>query len=90
MVNENSEEQQALDEASESIFNVGLAIMMGQFLLTYILSTSLEFFWALINSQINYIYLPLMSVNPPGQVSFYFDILIFICTFDPIPIDIVY
>lgn len=58
--------------------------------MTYIASTSLSFFWELINSQINYCYLPLMSVNPPGQVSFYFDILAYICTFDPIPMDIVY
>ena len=31
-----------------------------------------------------------MSVNPPGQVSFYFDVLVLICTFDPIPMDIIY
>jgi hypothetical protein len=48
------------------------------------------FFWDLINSQVNFIYLPLMSVNPPGQVSFYLDVLIFFVTFDPIPMDIVY
>lgn len=33
--------------------------------------------------------MPLLNVNPPGQVSFYFDILIYVCTFDPIPWDIV-
>lgn len=63
---------------------------LGQFLLTLILASSLEFFWNLVNSQLNLIYLPLMSVNPPGQVSFYFDILVIICTFDPIPIDILF
>jgi hypothetical protein len=69
---------------------MGLILMLVQFVITLWLSTSMEFFWTLINSQINYIYMPLMSVNPPGQVSFYFEILILICTFDPIPMDIVY
>ena len=66
MVNEESTEVQALDGASQGIFNVGFAIMVGQFLLTYIASTTLSFFWTLINSQINFIYLPLLSVNAPG------------------------
>lgn len=35
-------------------------------------------------------YIPLLNVNAPGQVSFYLDILIFVCTFDPIPMDIIY
>lgn len=64
--------------------------MIVQFSVTYYLSTSLEFFWTLINSQVNFIYLPMLSVNPPGQVIFYFNILILVCTFDPIPLDIVY
>ena len=64
--------------------------MVGQFLLTYIASTTLSFFWTLINSQINFIYMPLLSVNAPGQVSFYLEVLIFVCTFDPIPMDIIY
>jgi len=65
-------------------------MMVIQFILTSILSTSLSFFWTLINSQINFVYMPLLSVNSPGQVSFYFQVLIFVCTFDPIPIDIIY
>ena len=65
--------------------------MMGiQFLATLVLSVGLAFFFELIGSQINYIYLPLMRVNAPGQVSFYLDVLIFVCTFDPIPMDIIY
>jgi hypothetical protein len=64
--------------------------MIFQFLLTYVLSSSLEFFWNLINSQINFIYIPLMTVNAPGQVSFYLEVLIFVCTFDPIPMDVIY
>lgn len=44
----------------------------------------------MINSQINFVYMPLLSVNAPGQVSFYFEVLIFVCTFDPIPMDIMY
>ena len=64
--------------------------MVGQFLMTSILSTSLSFFWNLINSQINFVYVPLLSVNSPGQVSLYFDVLIYVCTFDPIPMDIIY
>ena len=31
-----------------------------------------------------------MAVNPPGQVSFYFDVLVLICTFDPIPMDLLF
>lgn len=34
--------------------------------------------------------MPLMRVNAPGQVSYYLDKLILICTFDPIPVDILY
>ena len=34
--------------------------------------------------------MPLLSVNAPGQVSFYLDVLIYVCTFDPIPMDIIY
>ena len=63
--------------------------MIGQFLLTFILATTLSFFWDLVNSQINFIYMPLLSVNAPGQWSFYLEVLIFVCTFDPIPMDII-
>lgn len=90
MVDEESEEQQALDGASSGVFNLGLILMLVQFIVTWIASTKLAFFWDLINSQVNYCYLPLLSVNPPGQISFYLDILIFIVTFDPVPMDIIY
>ena len=59
-------------------------------MITLLLSISLEFFWTLINSQINFIYMPLLTVNAPGVVSFYLDVLIYVCTFDPIPMDIIY
>jgi hypothetical protein len=90
MVNEEAAETKTLDSASTGIFNVGMIMMILQFSLTYLLSTSLSFFWTLINSQINLVYLPLLSVNAPGQVSFYFSILIFVCTFDPVPVSILY
>lgn len=90
MVDEESAEIESLDNASSGIFNVGVLMMVIQFLLTTVLSTSTEFFWTLINSQINFVYMPLLSVNAPGQVSFYFEVLIFVCTFDPIPMDIMY
>lgn len=64
--------------------------MLIQLILTLVLGVSTEPFFSLVNSQVNYVYMPLMSVNPPGQVGFYFNVLIFICTFDPIPMDIVY
>lgn len=50
MVNEESREVQSLEAASTSVFNMGVFLMVLQFLLTYILSTSLSFFWDLINS----------------------------------------
>ena len=31
-----------------------------------------------------------MRVNAPGQVSFYLEVLILVCTFDPIPMDVIY
>jgi hypothetical protein len=34
--------------------------------------------------------MPLLSVNAPGQVSFYSKVLTFVCTFDPVPMDIMY
>jgi hypothetical protein len=67
-----------------------MILMLVQFIVTLVASTSLSFFWELVNSQVNYCYLPLMTVNPPGQVSFYLEILIFIVTFDPVPMDILY
>ena len=90
MVDENSEEQKALDEAAAGVYWSGMLMMLVQFLITLVASSAFSFFFDLINSQINYVYLPLLSVNPPGQISFYFDILIFVCTFDPIPMDIFY
>lgn len=64
--------------------------MLLQFLLTYILSISMNRIFELIASQINFTYMPLMRVNVPGHVSYYLERLIFICTFDPIPQDILY
>lgn len=90
MVDENAEEVQTLETASDSIFTVGFLMMAIQFLVTLVLSVGLSFFWELINSQINFIYLPMLMVNAPGQVSFYLEVLIFVCTFDPIPMDIIY
>lgn len=89
MVDEEASEVQALESWSDAVFNVGFLIMILQFLLTFVLATTLAFFWDLVNSQINFIYMPLLSVNAPGQVSFYLEVLIFVCTFDPIPMDII-
>jgi hypothetical protein len=50
MINEESPEVQTLETTSNYIFNTGFAMTLFQFLLTYILSTSLKFFWNLINS----------------------------------------
>ena len=90
MVDENANEVKTLESASDSVYSLGVLMMFVQFLLTLVLSTSLSFFWALINSQINFVYIPLMKVNAPGQVSFYLEVLIFVCTFDPLPMDIIY
>lgn len=32
----------------------------------------------------------MLSINPPGPVSFYFEALIYICTFDPIDIGLIF
>ena len=90
MVDENALEIETLDYVNAVVFWGGLMLIAGQFLLVLILSSSPKFFWALINSQLNLVYLPLMAVNTPGQVSFYFDVLILICTFDPIPMEVLY
>lgn len=66
MVDEEAAEQQALESASDSIFNMGLLMMLVQFTITYVASTSMSFFFDLLNSQVNYCYLPLLTVNPPG------------------------
>lgn len=89
MVNEGKAEVKLLESASKSIFYAGFGMIVLQFLLTYILSSSLEFFWNMINSQINFIYMPLMTLNAPGQVSLYLQVLIYVCTFDPIPMDVI-
>lgn len=90
MVDENASEVQTLESTSDTIFDVGFIIMAIQFAVSLVLSVGLSFFWDLINSQINFIYLPLLRVNAPGQVSFYLEVLIFVCTFDPIPMDTLY
>lgn len=89
MIDENSSTQQILEVAADSIFNIGLLMTVAQVLLTYYANVSMTFFWDLINSQINYCYLPLMIINPPGQVTFYFKTLLFLVTLDPIPISTV-
>lgn len=90
MVDSESEEQKSLNSATEGIYTVGLILMLVQFIVTLLASTSFGYFWELINSQVNYCYLPLMSVNPPGQVSFYLEVLIVIVTLDPIPMHAFY
>lgn len=87
MVDENSREHQILEIAADSMFNIGLLMTFAQVFLTYYADASMSFFWDLVNSQVNYCYLPLMTINPPGQVHFYFKTLLFIVTLDPIPID---
>jgi hypothetical protein len=50
MVDENSESQLALDQASDSVYYSGVGMMLLQFVITLVASTSLVFFWTLINS----------------------------------------
>jgi hypothetical protein len=64
--------------------------MAAQFMMSYVLATALAAFWGLINSQQNLAYVPIMTVNHPGQVTFYLETLVEIATFDPIPMDIIY
>ena len=66
MVNEESTELQTLEYSAETVFTVGVTFMIIQFLITFLLSISAAFFFDLVASQINFIYLPLMSVNAPG------------------------
>lgn len=87
MVDENSPEQKTLDASQDSIFNLGMLMILLQFVVTYYAQTSVTFFWDLINSQINYCYLPLLRVNPPGQIGYYFKTLLLIVTMDPLPIE---
>lgn len=89
MVDENAADVQALGSLMDTLFIVLTTSTYAQFLATWLLSISLEFFWTLINSQVNLIYLPMLSINSPGPISFYFEILIIVCTFDPIPMDII-
>lgn len=85
MVDENSRNQKILEIAADSMFNIGLLMMFGQVFLTYYASASMTFFWDMINSQVNYCYLPLMTINPPGQVAYYMKTLLLLVTLDPIP-----
>jgi hypothetical protein len=61
--------------------------MVLQFGMVYVMRSSLNSFWALINSQQNIAYLPIMSVNNPGVVNFYLEQLVDLAGFDPIPLD---
>ena len=90
MVNDELIEIQALEAAFEGMFTLSFLFMFLQYLLMLVLSSTLSFVWNLINSQINFVYLPLMIVNTPGQVSFYLEVLIMVCTFDPLPMDLIY
>jgi len=64
--------------------------MVIQFTMSYVLNTGLNAFWSLINAQQNIAYMPIMTVNNPGQVNFYLEVLVEIATFDPIPVDVFY
>ena len=89
-VDKDSSGIQNLEGAAGTMETTGALLTFIQFFMTYMLNSSLGFFFGLINSLQGLCYLPILSVNFPAQVSFYMDFLISIATFDPIPADIFY
>ena len=83
-----SPEIQNLEDAATVVENTNLLFTILQTCMTYVYGSSLASFFALINSQQNLAYMPILSVNFPAQVSFYLDFLVQVASFDPIPIDI--
>ena len=50
MINEETTEIQTLESASQGVFNLIILTMAGDYLLNYFVSTSLSYFWTLVNS----------------------------------------
>jgi len=50
MVDMESSEMQSLETTTNSIFSIAMLIMVAQFLMVWIIASTLEYFWALINS----------------------------------------
>lgn len=90
MVDPEAKETEQLENASFLVSNIGLLITLGQFLIFYFLSVGFGFFFDLINSQQSLAYLPILTVNNPGMVTFYLETLVTIVSFDPIPSDILF
>ena len=64
-------------------------VMITQLVMSNFFSSGFEAFMSLIGSQQNLAYLPALSLNNPGQVSLYLEVLVELIGFDPIPIDMI-
>ena len=76
--------------ASKTVETTVNSINFGRAILTWLMVGSLSQMWGFLNSQQNLAYLPALKITNPANVIVYFQYLIKIVTFDPIPCDDLY
>lgn len=60
-------------------------VVVFNFLMSFLVAFSLNFLWSMINSLQMIVYLPLLNIVLPANVSTLFGILIEVATFDVVP-----
>ena len=84
-----AQEIQQLENFADTLQNIMNIVMITQLIMSNFFSSGFEAFMSLIGSQQNLAYLPALSLNNPGQVSLYLEVLVELIGFDPIPIDMI-
>jgi hypothetical protein len=72
---------------SDVVWALVLVLILVSFGAKVLFGTGMSFLLALINSQQNLAYIPIMSINMPGIISKYLKSLLAMSTFDPLPYD---
>jgi len=79
-----------MEAASDTALGGTTFLTLVQAAITWLIGSSAATFFALINSQQNLAYLPIMSVISPSQVNSYLAVIVELATFDPIPMEQIY
>lgn len=76
-----------INTISQVVWALVFALILASFGAKWVFGTSMGFLLALINSQQNLAYMPIMSINMPAIISKYLQRLLAMSTFDPLPYD---
>ena len=80
----------SMAENGESATTTTQAVMAGNLVLQLFLSASLNYLWAMINTQQIILMMPLFNLALPANAALFFGFLMQIASFDIIPTDIFY